>query len=153
MNTALYTALLCITLSSAPISFTHAQQAAAPSESQIELIKKNVLSNLQHPSLDVRAGSMQLLIDLKKTWPTYDLDFAILPIMEMLKTDEKDEFRILAALTLFHLDSKLGRFAVEQRAKFDESERVARHCAALIRNWEKKTGYTTDLAAEVSRRM
>ncbi|MCZ7556974.1 MAG: hypothetical protein M5R41_11300 [Bacteroidia bacterium] len=126
-----------------------AQQPSSPGERQAKLIETNVIANLQHPSLEVRAGTMQLLIDMKKEKPQMDLSYAVLPMLETLKSDEKPEFRILAALALYHLDSDLGRFAVERRAKYDSSERVAKHCAALVRSWETKSGDGTDLLVEV----
>lgn len=120
------------------------------SEKQMALIKENVLANLKHESLEVRAGAIQLLIDMKEQWPEYNMNYAVVPMMETLKSDPKPEFRILAALALFHLDSELGRFAVERRAKFDDNARVAKHCASLARNWDKKT-QPEDLVAEVKR--
>ncbi len=146
MKTILTTLALCLALSS---TAAVAQQPAELSEKQVALIEKNVVANLNHPSLEVRAGTMQLLIDMKKAWPEYNLSYAVLPIMETLKSDDKPEFRILAALTLFHLDSELGRFAVERRAKYDASDRVSKHCAALAKQWEKKDAYSTNLLVEV----
>ena len=73
-------------------------------------------------------------------------------MMETLKNDDKAEFRILAALALYHLDSDLGRFAVERRAKFDDNPRVARHCSALVRNWGQAS-FSTDLIAETQREL
>lgn len=151
MKKLMYVAALCLALVGSPLLLAAGQNPEPPSKQQQELIEKNVMANLQHPSLEVRAGTMQLLIDIKKTWPSYDLTFAVLPMMETLKSDVKPEFRILAALTLFHLDSELGRFAVERRAKYDDSDRVAKHCAALVRYWDKKDSFSTNLLAEVSR--
>ena len=129
-----------------------AQDAQPLSEKQTELIKENVLENLEHSSMEVRAGTMQLLIELKSTYPNYDVSYAVLPMMETLKHDSKPEFRILAALALYHLDSDLGRFAVERRAKFDDDPRVARHCSALARNWGQ-ANLSTDLIAETQREL
>ncbi len=141
---------LALILLAAPL--TKAQEAKPLTEQQLEMIQKNVLANLQHQSLDVRAATMQLLIDMKETYPSYDLNYAVLPMMETLKSDPKPEFRILAALALFHLDSDLGRFAVERRAKFDDDDRVARHCASLVRNWGKNVDKDSFLA-EVEREL
>ena len=127
-----------------------AQNAAPLTAQQQELIQKNVLANLKHSSIEVRANTIQLLIDLNKQFPAYDFSYALLPMMETLKSDEKPEFRILAALALYHLDSELGKFAVSRRAQFDASPRVARHCAALIRHWDNNE-IGTDLLAEVNR--
>ena len=145
--TALALALLLVT---APLA--NAQDARPLSTEKQELIQKNVLANLQHSSLEVRAATIQLLIDLKSTYPAYDLQYAVLPMMETLKSDPKPEFRILAALALFHLDSDLGRYAVERRAKFDDDSRVARHCSTLIRNWDnedKGNAFMADVAREL----
>jgi hypothetical protein len=141
---------LMLALVALPLTNALAQDARPLTERQMDLIEKNVLSNLDSPSMEVRAGTMQLLIELKKAHPSYDISYAVLPMMETLKSDEKAEFRILAALTLYHLESELGRYAVERRAQFDSNERVARHCAALIRNWGK-SNVSTDLLAETQR--
>lgn len=135
MKATLSVLTLALVLAVAPMM--QAQEAKPLTEKQLELIKKNVLANLEHTSLEVRAATMQLLIDMKETYPSNDLAYAIIPLMETLKNDEKPEFRILAALALFHLDSELGRFAVERRAKYDDDERVARHCATLAKKWDQ----------------
>lgn len=150
MKKSLSAFALMLALVAVPLTNVFAQDARPLTERQMSLIETNVLANLESPSMEVRAGTMQLLIDLRKTYPSYDISYAVLPMMETLKSDEKPEFRILAALTLYHLDSELGRFAVERRAQFDSNERVARHCAALARNWGK-SAYSTDLVAEVQR--
>jgi hypothetical protein len=146
MKTTLTALALCLAFLGSNVL---AQQPVAPGEKQAKLIETNVIANLQHPSLEVRAGTMQLLIDMKKEWPQNDLSYAVLPMLETLKSDEKPEFRILAALALYHLDSDLGRFAVERRAKYDSSERVAKHCAALAKSWDAKDSYGSDLLVEV----
>jgi hypothetical protein len=151
MKKTLLTLTLVAVMAMSTMTVT-AQDAEPLSDRQMELIKENVLANLNHPSFEVRAGTMQLLINLKKQYASYDLSFAVLPMMETLKGDEKPEFRILSALALYHLDSDLGRFAVERRAKFDDNDRVARHCAALARNWGKGS-VSTDLVAEVQRQL
>lgn len=150
MKKTLASAALALALVALPLASALAQDARPLSARQMELIEKNVLANLESPSMEVRAGTMQTLIDLKKAYPSYDMSFAVLPIMETLKHDDKPAFRILAALTLYHLDSELGRFAVERRAQYDDNPRVARHCAALVRNWGRSS-YSTNLLAEVSR--
>jgi hypothetical protein len=150
MKKTLTAAALALAILALPLTAALAQDARPLTERQMELIEKNVLANLESPSMEVRAGTMQTLIELKKAHPSYDVSYAVLPMMETLKHDDKPAFRILAALTLYHLDSELGRFAVERRAQYDDSPRVARHCAALVRNWGRAT-YSTDLLAEVSR--
>ena len=148
MKTLTFSLALMLMMISVPNS-SSAQQATPLSEQQQELIETNVLANLDHNSIEVRANTIQLLIDLKKTYPNYDFTYSIIPMMETLKSDDKAEFRILAALALYHLDSELGRYAVKQRVTYDDSDRVTRHCANLIRNWDKKRT-STDLMAELA---
>jgi hypothetical protein len=150
MKKTLSTLALMLALVAVPFSSAFSQDARELTDRQMELIQKNVLANLESPSMEVRAGTMQTLIELKKAYPSYDIGYAVIPMMETLKHDEKPAFRILAALTLYHLDSEMGRFAVERRAQYDSDKRVARHCAALVRNWGRP-GISTDLVAEVSR--
>ncbi|MFZ1729206.1 MAG: hypothetical protein WBQ23_12490 [Bacteroidota bacterium] len=150
MKKSLSAFALMLALVALPLTNAFAQDARPLTDRQMDLIETNVLANLGSPSMELRASTMQLLIDLKKTHPSYNIGYAVLPMMETLKSDEKPEFRILAALTLYHLDSELGRYAVERRAQFDSNDRVARHCAALARNWGKGT-VSTDLLAETQR--
>lgn len=146
MKKMLTALVLVAALVATPFVTTQAQEAKPLTEKQLELIKTNVLANLQHPSLEVRAGTMQLLIDMKQAYPDYDFGYAVIPMMETLKSDPKPEFRILAALALFHLDSEKGRFAVERRARYDEDARVAKHCASLIRSWDSPNKDQTFMA-------
>jgi hypothetical protein len=118
-------------------------------DEQRKRVEQNVLANLKHPSLEVRAGTMQLLIDLKTEDPSYSTSYAFSSLVEMLQNHEEPEFRMLAALTLFHLDSDRGRIALERRARSDKSERVANYCQALIDSWHKKNMFSTDLLAQI----
>jgi HEAT repeat protein len=59
---------------------------------------------------------------------------AVIPLMRMLHSSEKEEARIMAALSLSKIDSQKGMYAVKQAAKFDESERVRRICFSLYLN-------------------
>lgn len=150
MNKTLSIFALVLAMITIPLTNAAAQDARPLTERQQQLIEKNILANLESGSMEVRAGTMQTLIELKKSYPSYDVSYAVIPMMETLKHDDKASFRILAALTLYHLDSELGRFAVERRAQFDSDRRVARHCAALVRNWGR-ANYSGDLLAEAAR--
>ena len=106
------------------------------SKTQIERIKENVRQNLAHRITNIRANTLQLLIDLQRSHPEIDLSFAQLPTMRILKQDKHEGLRILAAVTLFHIGDRRGRFAVQRRAIYDDSPRVAQQCSRLSRYWE-----------------
>jgi hypothetical protein len=99
-------------------------------------IKANILANLHSANDEVRASTIQLIIDLNEEFPQLSCRYAVIPLLERLRTDQRCEIRMLAALALYKLDSDLGRFAVSRRVFYDPSERVARLCDRLVRNWD-----------------
>ncbi|MBK7105753.1 MAG: hypothetical protein IPH62_10755 [Ignavibacteriae bacterium] len=54
---------------------------------------------------------------------------AVIPLLRMLKSGITEEERIIAALSLSKIKSEQGMYAVKQRIKFDDSERVQKLCA------------------------
>jgi hypothetical protein len=104
-----------------------------------ELIEKNLIAGLQHPSCLVRGDYIRLVIDLKRAYPTLDFDYTIIPLMALLKGDDNECVRIFAALALYQFeDSGRGRFAVAQAVHHDSSDRMRRHCSTLIRRWDNR---------------
>ncbi len=109
------------------------------SEERQELIKTNLLVGLDHSSTEVQADYMQLVIDLKRAYPEYNFDYAIIPLMKKLKNCDNCGVRILAALALYEFqDSRKGRFAVEQTIAHCDIPRLSRFCQTLIRKWDNR---------------
>jgi hypothetical protein len=54
---------------------------------------------------------------------------AVVPLMQMLRSDRDESSRIVAALSLCRIGEPRGTYAVKQAAKFDDSERVRTLCA------------------------
>jgi hypothetical protein len=107
------------------------------SKERQEYIKENIVAGLQHRSMEVQADYVQLVIDLKRAYPEYNFDYAIIPLMDKLKNESDAGIRIISALALYeYKDSRKSKFAVQQTAMLDGSERVARHCQTLIRKWD-----------------
>jgi hypothetical protein len=114
-----------------------------------ELIRTNVIAGLENPSAEVRASYMQLVIDLKRVYPEHDFDYAIIPLMHLLKDEDGSPMRMLAALALYEFeDSRMGRFAVLQTMKHCDSPRLAKHCKTLIAKWNDR-GERPTYTAEV----
>jgi len=127
-------------------SSTMIAQASNPplSDTRQEEIRVNILAGLEHRSMEVQADYVQLIVDLKRAYPTYDFEYAIIPLMDKLKNESDPGIRILAALALYeYKDSRKAKFAIQQTAKYDNSERVARHCQTLIRRWDNRTEHPT----------
>lgn len=138
MKTATITLVVLLALFTAPVFALTDEPVKPLTQDQFSLIEKNILKNLQCKCCEVRANTIQTIIDLKSAYPEENFDYAIIPLMGVLKGDDRYEVRILAALALYQYDSDLAKFAVSRRALYDSSERVARHCASLTREWGKQ---------------
>lgn len=63
----------------------------------------------------------------------------VIPLMRMLKSEEREDARIVAALALLKIGSEKGIFAIKQAIRFDDSERVRRQCANFYHVFSYKT--------------
>ncbi|MBE0643532.1 MAG: hypothetical protein IH600_05595 [Bacteroidetes bacterium] len=108
-------------------------------EQQIALLATNVTRNLALDSDEIKANTLQLLIDLDATHPEVELDFAVIPVMRILKRHTEEGMRVLAAVALQHIGGERARFAVERRAEYDASAFVARNCARIAVFWDTES--------------
>ena len=129
---------LLVTLSVPGDLFAAATNPPLSPERQ-EFIRNNIVVGLESSSAEVRASYMQLVIDLKRAYPEYDFDYAIIPLMAQLKNEEACPMRMMAALALYEFEnSRMSRFAVQQTIYHCDSERLTRHCKTLIAKWHSR---------------
>jgi hypothetical protein len=83
---------------------------------------ENLLIGLTSDNLGLRESSAFMLGELKA-------DAAVVPLMKMLRSDDHESSRIVAALALCRIGEGRGVYAVKRAASFDESENVAQRCA------------------------
>ncbi len=140
MKKTIYTLIAMLVICAVP-SLVSASTINPPlTPERQELIKKNLVAGLEHSSTEVQAHYLQLIIDLKRAYPKYDFDYAVIPLMGKLKTNDNCGMRILAALALYeYQDSRLGRFAVQQTIQHCDSDRLAKICKTLIRKWDNRS--------------
>lgn len=112
-----------------------------------ELIIRNLLHGLESPLVEIRANALQSLADLKKRNPDWNFDQSVIPVMDLLKSDDHPEVRILSAIALYHLDSAKGRFAVQRRTMYDPSPRVADMCSRVMMEWTNRGKATSPAVA------
>ena len=86
-----------------------------------EDIIENLLVGLKTGNLGLKASCAYYLGERKA-------DKAVIPLMGILKSDKKDELRIMAALSLFKIGDGRGIHAIQQRAKFEDEGQVKRMC-------------------------
>ena len=122
-----------------PASLSAASSNPPLSEDRQEIIRTNRVAGLENPSAEVRASYMQLVIDLKRAYPDYDFDYAIIPLMSILKNEDSCPMRMLAALALYEYeDSRMSRFAVLQTFYHCDSDRLSKHCKTLVLKWHQR---------------
>ncbi len=82
---------------------------------------ENLLDGLQSNNYGLRTSSAFILGEIRAVEAVY-------PLMRMLRTEECEEGRIVAALALYKIDNPKGTFAVKQATRFDRSKRVRKMC-------------------------
>lgn len=85
-------------------------------------VEDNLLVGLKSDNLGLKTSSAYYLGE-------YGSSRSVNSLMSVLKNGETEEERISAAVALMKINTEQAKFAVKQRAKFDDSERVRRLCA------------------------
>ena len=96
-------------------------------EEKYTQIEDNLLVGINSENLGLQVSCAYFLGEMKS-------DRAIIPLLRMLKSGDTEEQRIIAALSLAKIKSERGLFAIKQRIKFDDSERVQRLCEIFYTN-------------------
>lgn len=141
-------AYLLVAMISTSVLIAGPQPKAALSKARIQHIEKNILANLQNDVLEIRSTTIQLIIDMHKSNIKVDLDFVVIPLLDILKTSEEPELRIYSALALYYLQSDLGKFAVSRRITYDDSPRVSNMCKRLTTHWDSKIKTESNYASK-----
>jgi len=85
-------------------------------------IENNLLAGLKSGNHGLQISAAYFLGEMKS-------EKAVIPLLGMLHDGETDSKRLMAALSLYKINSELAIYAVKEAAKFDDSERVRRMCA------------------------
>ncbi len=91
-------------------------------EEKFNMAEVNLLIGLQSDNLGLRESSAYMLGELKS-------GKAVIPLMNILRSEERMSSRVVAALALCRIGDARGVFAVKQAAKFDDNEFVQQKCA------------------------
>jgi hypothetical protein len=83
--------------------------------------EKNLLIGLNTDNYGLKSSAAQILGDIKS-------NKAVIPLMRILKSSDDENLRIIAAHSLYKIQSPMGMFAVRQAIRFDESARVRKMC-------------------------
>lgn len=97
-------------------------------EEKFNTIEDNLLVGLKSDNTGLRVSCAYFLGEMRSNKAINDL-------LGMLKNSDLEEERIIAALSLSKIRSEQSIFAVKQRIKFDNSERVQRLCEIFYNNY------------------
>lgn len=85
-------------------------------------VEKNLIVGLNSENEGLKLSSAYYLGE-------YQSENAVIPLMAILKSNQKDCQKVSAALSLIKINDPRGVFAVKRAAIFDDSEYVRRMCA------------------------
>ena len=94
---------------------------AGPKKTVTTNIEDNLIIGLHSDNLGLKTTSAYLLGE-------YGTSRSVIELMRVLKNGDTEEERISAALALTKINTEKARFAVKQRAIYDDSERVRKMC-------------------------
>lgn len=89
-----------------------------------DLIEENYLEGLHSDNQGLRISCAYFLGELKS-------DKAVIPLMKMLRSEDNDGARLMAALSLIKIEDNTGLFMVSREGTFNSSDRVRKMCNHL----------------------
>ncbi|MCU7494495.1 MAG: HEAT repeat domain-containing protein [Ignavibacteria bacterium] len=92
-------------------------------------IEEELLKAVSSDDFDARVSAAYLLGEMKSS-------LAMIPLMKMLREEENDGGKLMAALSLYKLGKAQGIYALRRAFEFDESSRVKRMCAIFYNTYQ-----------------
>jgi HEAT repeat protein len=100
---------------------------------------ESLIMGINSDNFGLRTSAAYMLGELK-------CEKGVIPLMRMLKSEDREDARIVAALALLKIGNSKGIFAIKQAVKFDDSERVRRQCANFYNAYMEKSAIVEQLA-------
>ncbi len=82
-------------------------------------VEENLLAGINSDNIGLQTSSAYFLGEMKS-------DRAMIPLLRLVKNGETEEARIIAALSLYKIESKIGMYRLKYLAETDESELARR---------------------------
>ena len=94
------------------------------SDEEYNQAEQNLLAGIKSGNLGLQTSSAYFLGEMKS-------DLALIPLLRLVQNGETEEARIIAALSLYKIESNIGMYRLKHLAETDESE-LARKVFARI---------------------
>ncbi len=101
------------------------------SEEKYSQIEENYLVGLNSNNIGLRTSSAYFLGEMKS-------DKAIIPLLKLLRNGKTKVSRIIAALSLYKIGSRIGIYIIKGSAQTDKSEKVRRVMDRLYKTYMAK---------------
>jgi hypothetical protein len=89
------------------------------SEDKYDQIEDNMLKGIKSDNTGLQTSSAYFLGEMKS-------DRAMIPLLRLVRNGETEEARIIAALSLYKIESKIGMYRLKYLAETDKSELARR---------------------------
>ncbi len=98
------------------------------SEEEKERIEENLLKGINSSNLGLQTSSAYFLGELKSGKAT-------IPLLKLLSDGESDEARIIAAISLYKLDSGIGMYRIKWYSVHEENELLKRNFTRIYNTY------------------
>ncbi len=88
-------------------------------DEQYHQVEQNLLAGINSGNIGLQTSSAYFLGEMKS-------DRAVIPLLRLVQNGETEEARIIAALSLYKIESKIGMYRLKYLAETDESELARR---------------------------
>ena len=100
----------------------------AESLSSYDRIENNLIVGLKSENRGLQLSAAYFLGEIKS-------EKAVIPLLAMLHNGGTESERIMAALSLYKINSERSIYAVKEAAKYDDSERVRKMCKTFYNDY------------------
>ena len=98
------------------------------SEEEKGRIEENLLQGVTSSNLGLQTSAAYFLGELKS-------DRAIIPLMSLVRTGNSEEAKIIAAVSLYKIESARGMYLIKQLSKHEENETVKRNFTRIYNTY------------------
>ncbi len=114
-----------------PMIVSAAESPKAKKQNSFNNTIKSLMLGLSSDNFGLKTSSAYMIGELK-------IESAVIPLMRMLRNEESDEAKIVAALALYKLGTPMSIHALFQAARFEESKRVRKMCSGFYLDYVSK---------------
>ncbi len=98
------------------------------SDEEKERIEANLLKGINSSNLGLQTSSAYFLGELKS-------DKALIPLMRLVRAGNSEEAKIIAAVSLYKIESARGMYLIKQLSKHEENEMVKRNFVRIYNTY------------------